>query len=551
MKSDQVKKGLTRAPNRSLFYATGLSKRELAKPLVGLASGFTDLIPGHTHLRGLERFIERGISSGGGTPFVFGVPGICDGIAMGHSGMRYSLPSRELIADIIESVVNAHCLDGIICLTNCDKITPGMLMGIARVNVPAIVVTGGPMLSGNYKMRRLSLVRDTFEAVGRFKKGEIGRGELEELEMRACPGPGSCQGLYTANTMACITETLGMSLPGCATSLAVSAEKQRIGFESGAKIIELIKKNVTPRTILRKEAFENGIAIDMALGGSTNTVLHIMAIAHEAGVKLDLDTFDRISKKVPCISNLRPGGDYFMEDLEYAGGVSAILKQLKNKLYDVPTVSGKRIYQICLGAEIFDTEVIRPLNKPYHAEGGIAILRGTLAPEGAVVKQSAVVEGAKKFSGKAVIFHSEESATTAILNGSIKRGSVIVIRYEGPKGGPGMREMLSPTASLVGSKLGEKVALITDGRFSGGTRGCCVGHISPEAAEGGPIALVQNGDKIEIDIPGRKIDIKVAPAVLERRKAAWKLPKRPVQQGYLARYQSMVTSASTGAVFSI
>jgi len=289
----------------------------------------------------------------------------------------------------------------------------------------------------------------------------------------------------------------------------------------------------------------------MALGGSTNTVLHIMAIAHEAGVKLDLDTFDRISKKVPCISNLRPGGDYFMEDLEYAGGVSAILKQLKNKLYDVPTVSGKRIYQICLGAEIFDTEVIRPLNKPYHAEGGIAILRGTLAPEGAVVKQSAVVEGAKKFSGKAVIFHSEESATTAILNGSIKRGSVIVIRYEGPKGGPGMREMLSPTASLVGSKLGEKVALITDGRFSGGTRGCCVGHISPEAAEGGPIALVQNGDKIEIDIPGRKIDIKVAPAVLERRKAAWKLPKRPVQQGYLARYQSMVTSASTGAVFSI
>jgi len=551
MKSDQVKKGLMRAPNRSLFYATGLSKKELAKPLVGLASGFTDLIPGHTHLRGLERFIERGIVSGGGTPFVFGVPGICDGIAMGHSGMRYSLPSRELIADTIESIVNAHCLDGIVCLTNCDKITPGMLMGIARVNVPTIVVTGGPMLAGNYKMRRLSLVRDTFEAVGRFKKGEIGRGELEELEMRACPGPGSCQGLYTANTMACITETMGMSLPGCATSLAVSAEKQRIGFESGAKIVELIKKNVTPRNILRKEAFENGIIVDMALGGSTNTVLHIMAIAHEAGVKLDLDTFDRISKKVPCISNLRPGGDYFMEDLEYAGGVSAILKQLKNKLYDVPTVSGKRIYQICLGAEIFDTEVIRPLNKPYHAEGGIAILRGTLAPEGAVVKQSAVVEGAKKFSGKAVIFHSEESATTAILNGSIKRGSVIVIRYEGPKGGPGMREMLSPTASLVGSKLGEKVALITDGRFSGGTRGCCVGHISPEAAEGGPIALVQNGDKIEIDIPGRKIDIKVAPAVLERRKAAWKLPKRPVQQGYLARYQSMVTSASTGAVFSI
>ncbi len=551
MKSDQVKKGLTRAPNRSLFYATGLSKRQLAKPLVGLASGFTDLIPGHTHLRGLERFIERGIASGGGTPFVFGVPGICDGIAMGHSGMRYSLPSRELIADIIESIVNAHCLDGIVCLTNCDKITPGMLMGIARVNVPAIVVTGGPMLAGNYKTKRLSLVRDTFEAVGRFKKGEICKGELEELEMRACPGPGSCQGLYTANTMACITETLGMSLPGCATSLAVSAEKQRIGFESGEKIIELIKKNVTPRTILRKEAFENGIAIDMALGGSTNTVLHIMAIAHEAGVNLDLDTFDRIGKKVPCISNLRPGGDYFMEDLEYAGGVPAILKRLKNKLYDVPTVSGKRIYQICLGAEVFDAEVIRPLNKPYHAEGGIAILRGTLAPEGAVVKQSAVAEGARKFRGKAVIFNSEETATAAILNGNIKEGSVIVIRYEGPKGGPGMREMLSPTASLVGSKLGEKVALITDGRFSGGTRGCCVGHISPEAAEGGPIALIQAGDKIEIDIPGRRIDIKVDSAVLERRKAAWKLPKRPARQGYLARYQSMVTSASTGAVFSI
>jgi len=549
MRSEIYKKDYRFAPHRSLLYATGISKKDLNKPFIGVATSFTDIIPGHVHMRSLERYIERGIMAGGGVPFFFGVPGICDGIAMGHSGMKYSLASRELIADIIETIVNAHQFDGLVCLTNCDKITPGMLMASARLNIPTIVVTAGPMLGGRYKNKRLALVRGAFEAVGCFGKGEITASELEEIELSACPGPGSCQGLYTANTMACLTEAMGMSLPGCATSLAVSAKKLRIAQESGEKIVELVKKNILPRKIMNLSAFKNAITVDMALGGSTNTVLHLMAIAHEAQVELNLDLFDQISRKTPNICCIEPAGEYFMEDLEYAGGIPAVLKRLEKFLEDNLTVSGKRIKEIAQKAEIFDEEVIRPLERAYRPEGGIAILRGNLAPEGAVVKQSAVSEKVLKFRGKAKVFDSEEQAMKFILKGNIKERTVIVIRYEGPKGGPGMREMLSPTSAIAGMGLAESVALITDGRFSGGTRGPCIGHISPEAAERGPIAILKDGDVINIDIPARRLDVELDQHQIERRLRMLKPFTPRVKSGYLARYAKEVTSASTGAVF--
>lgn len=551
MKSDKAKKGLERTPNRALLCATGISKKDMSKPFIGIASSFTDLIPGHSGMRSMERFIERGIAAGGGVPFIFGIPGICDGIAMGHDGMRYSLASRELIADMMESVVRAHQLDGLVCLTNCDKITPGMLMAVARLNVPSIVVTAGPMLSGRYKMKRLSLVRDTFEAVGRFKKGDIDQTELSNLEMEACPGAGSCQGLYTANTMSCLTEALGMSLPGCGTALAVSSKKLRIAQESGEAIVGLVRRNVLPRTIMTKEAFENAIRLDMALGGSTNTVLHLKAIAHEAGIDLPLELFDEISRKTAHLTNLRPGGDYFMEDLEYAGGIPAVFKRLKPWLNDIKTVSGKNISQIAEASEIFDKDIIRPPKDPYHKEGGIAILKGNLATEGAVVKQTAVSSKMLKFTGKARVFDSEESAMKAILAREIRKGHVVVIRYEGPKGGPGMREMLSPTSAIVGMGLENDVALITDGRFSGGTKGPCIGHISPEAQCGGLLAIVKNGDKILIDIPNRKLELQIPEEQIEKRLKKWKPISPKVNEGYLARYAKMVTSASKGAVFEI
>lgn len=548
LRSSAIKEGLERVPHRALLYATGIPKTEMAKPFIGVATSFTDIIPGHIGMRDLERFIEKGIHTGGGYPFFFGIPGICDGIAMGHSGMHYSLPSRELIADIVESITQAHQFDGLVLLTNCDKITPGMLMAAARVNVPSIIVTAGPMLSGNLRGRRLSLVNDTFEAIGKYKKGLIKDAELSSLEMCACPGPGSCQGMYTANTMACITEALGMSLTKCATELAVSANKRRIAFDSGKRVVELVRKNVTPRKIMTRAAFENAIMVDLALGGSTNTVLHIPAIAHDSGVDLPLETFDVLSKKTPHLANMLPGGEHYLEDLDWAGGIPAVMKRLKHNLNNNMTVSGKKIFEIADAAAVTNENVIRPVNKAYHKEGGIAILRGNLAPDGAVVKQSAVSKGMMQFEGKAKVYNSEEEGMKAILAGRIKAGDVVVIRYEGPKGGPGMREMLSPTATIAGMGLSESVALITDGRFSGGTRGPCIGHISPEAMEGGPIALIKDGDKIRIDIAKRRLDLVVPDAEMKKRLSQWRPPKPKITKGYLSRYAKMVSSAGKGAV---
>lgn len=548
MRSNIIKEGIERVPHRALLYAGGMTRASLSKPFIGVVSSFTDIIPGHTSMRELERFVEKGVHSGGGYPFIFSVPGICDGIAMGHHGMHYSLPSRELIADMIEVITEAHALDGLVLITNCDKITPGMLMASARLDIPAIVLTAGPMLAGRIGQKRLSLVRDTFEAVGRYRLGEVSPEELSQLELEACPGPGSCQGLYTANTMSCLTEALGMSLVGCGTSLAVSAKKKRIAFESGEQIVRLIKEDFTPRKILTLAAFENAIRLDMALGGSTNTILHLMAIAHEAKVGLDLELFDEISTTTPHLVNLRPGGEYFMEDLEYAGGVPAVLNRLKDHLKDSLTISGTPLNTIAQSSQVLDPGVIRPLEEPFHPQGGIAILRGNLAPAGAVIKQSAVAEGARLFQGKARVFESEEDTMKAIMAGEIKPGQVVVVRYEGPKGGPGMREMLGPTAALMGMGLGETVALITDGRFSGGTRGPCVGHISPEAMEGGPIALLHNGDEIEIDLERKVIQHFLADGELEARQKAWTPPPIKIQKGYLARYAKQVTSASTGAI---
>jgi dihydroxy-acid dehydratase len=548
LRSERVKKGLEKAGSRALMYATGMTKSEMERPFIGIASSFTDLVPGHIHLRELERSVEHGIYAAGGTAFVFGIPAICDGIAMGHLGMNCSLPSRELIADSIEMVTTAHALDGLILLTNCDKITPGMLMAACRMDIPAIVVTGGPMLSGRSQMRRLSLVKDTFEAVGRHKAGHISREELEELECNACPGAGACQGLYTANTMACVSEAIGIAMPGGATALAASAKRERIAYVSGERVVELIKKDITPKKIMTLKAFENAMRVDMALGGSTNTVLHMTAIAHELGIKLPLDMFDKISRDTPHISDILPSGKFFMEDLEFAGGIPAVFKRLKTKLSDHITVSGKTIYQIADSARIDDEDVIRPLNRPYHKEGGIAVLKGNIAPDGAVVKQTAVQEKVKYFTGKAKVFNSEEEAMRAIMAKKIEAGDCVVIRYEGPKGGPGMREMLSPTAAIVGMGLADKVALITDGRFSGGTQGPCLGHISPEAAEGGPIAAIRDGDTIVIDIPNRKLELKVSKAELIKRMKAIKAHKPKITTGYLARYAKLVTSASTGAV---
>ncbi|MCX7926802.1 MAG: dihydroxy-acid dehydratase [Candidatus Omnitrophica bacterium] len=550
MRSDAIKKGLERVPHRALLHATGLSRKDLDRPFIGVATSFTDLIPGHIGMRDLERFIERGICYAGGVPFFFGIPGICDGIAMGHLGMCYPLASRELIADSIETICNAHQLDGLVCLTNCDKITPGMIMGALRINIPTIIVTAGPMMSGRYRKRKLAFVHDTFEALARAKKGEISEAELACLEIEACPGAGSCQGLYTANTMACITESLGLSLPGCATALAVSAKKRRIAQASGERIVELVRKNITPRSIVTEEAIENAITVDMALGGSTNTVLHLMAIAHEAGVKLSLKKFDEISRHVHHIALIEPAGTNQMEDVEYAGGIPAVLKRLKGYLNNCMTLSGKKILEIANEAEIYDEEVIRPLTRPYHWEGGIAVLFGNLAPHGAVVKQSAVNPKMMRFTGKARVFNREEEAMAAIMAGKIDKGQVIVIRYEGPAGGPGMREMLAPTSAIVGMGLADSVALITDGRFSGGTSGPCIGHVSPEAAAKGPIAILKDGDTINIDIPERKLEVALSPTEIKRRFKKWKPTAPKVTTGYLARYARLVSSADKGAILS-
>ncbi len=548
-RSDAITKGFERTPQRALLMGTGVPRQEMEKPFIGIATSFTDLIPGHIGMRDLERFIEKGVHTGGGYSFLFGIPGVCDGIAMGHKGMHYSLPTRELIADMIESVAEAHRLDGLVLLTNCDKITPGMLMAAARLDIPCIVVTAGPMMTGRGEQgRRFSFVTDTFEAMARYKAGVIDAKELQVCEDEACPTAGSCQGLFTANTMAILTEAMGMSLVRCGTALAVSSLKRRIAFASGERVVELVRQGITPRQIMTKEAFENAIRVDLALGGSSNTVLHLLAIAREAGIDLPLEEFDRLSRETPQLASMNPGGVHFMEDLDAAGGVPAVLWQLRDRILDNPTLTGPSVKEIVGSVASVNDEVVHPVESPVRPEGGIAILRGNLAPDGAVVKQSGVSESMMVFEGKARCFDSEEGAMAALMGGKIVPGDLVVIRYEGPKGGPGMREMLAPTAALMGLGLGESVALITDGRFSGGTRGPCIGHISPEAAEGGTIALVEEGDTIRLDIPNRKLELMVDEATLAERRSRWQAPEPKIKGGWLERYASVVTSAGTGAV---
>ena len=551
LRSDKVKKGIERLPHRALFKAAGLTDSDLEKPLIAVANSWNEIIPGHVHLDKLAEAVKQGVREGGGTPLEFNTIGICDGIAMGHEGMRTPLPSREIIAASVELMIEAHQFDAMVAIAACDKIEPGMVMAALRLNVPTIFVTGGCMLAGEWKGRRLG-INHLFEAISKAKKGEISEEDLKGLEDYGLPGPGSCAGLYTANTMAILIEALGLSLPGAGTAPAVSAERVRIARESGKQIMYLLEHDIKPRDIVTYEAVENAIRVDMALGGSTNSVLHLMAIAHEAGVKLSLEDFDEISKTTPVLAKINPAGPYFVEDLHRAGGVLAVMKELEPLLnLDVLTVTGKTLKELLKDVKVRDREIIRSRDNPYSKEGGIAILWGSLAPEGAVVKQSAVAPEMLKFEGEAIVFDREEDAVKAILDGKIKEGQVIVIRYEGPKGGPGMREMLAATSAITGAGLEKSVALITDGRFSGATRGPCIGHVSPEAAEGGPIALVKNGDIISIDIPNRRLDLKVPPEELEERKKHWKPPEPKVKTGYLRLYSSIAESASKGAVWKI
>ncbi len=551
MRSDQSKQGIERMPNRALLYATGITPEQMNKPFIGVCTSFTDLVPGHIGMRALERKIEQGVAAGGGVPFLFAVPGICDGIAMGHAGMHYSLPSRELIADMIESIAQAHQLDGLVLLTNCDKITPGMLMAACRLDIPAIAVTAGPMLSGHYGGRRLSLVRDTFEAVGLCQAGKLSEDEVLELEIEACPGEGSCQGLYTANTMACLSETMGMSLPGMGASLAGTAKKQRLAVQAGERVMELVRQGITTRRIVTHKSLENAIRIDMALGGSTNTALHIPAIAHAAEVDITLEDFDRLSRETPQLTSLRPGGEHMMEDLEWAGGIPAVMKNLAPLLNtDCVNAAGLSVAEIIEAAPTGDPKVIHTMAEPVAKEGGIAVLKGSLAPDGAVVKQGAVSQAMMRFSGTARVFDSEDDAMQYLLAGKVQPNDVLVVRYEGPKGGPGMRESLALTAVVAGSGLGEKIAIVTDGRFSGGTRNLSIGHVSPEAAAGGPIALVADGDEIKIDVPARTVDLLVDEAELERRRQNWQPLVRDIKSSWLKRYRALVQSASKGAVLA-
>ena len=548
MRSDTVKKGSTRAAHRALFYAMGYTPEDLKKPLIGVVNAFNEIIPGHIHLRTIAEAVKTGVSAAGGTPMEFPSIGICDGIAMGHEGMRYPLASRELIADSIESVASAHAFDGLVLIPNCDKIIPGMLMAAARLNIPCVVVSGGPMMAGRHDQKEIS-VSQIFEAAGKFEAGEISATELDQMEQSACPGCGSCAGLFTANSMNCLTEALGMGLPGNGTIPAAhTGARKALAKKAGEAILELVKKDIKPRDIMTKNAFENAIAVDMGIGVSSNTVLHLTAIAHEAGIDLPLSLFDEISAKTPYITKLSPGGFHHLQDLNDAGGISAVIKELAKRGVihtDAITITGTMAERI-ENAVIRSSEVIKTVEEPYRNKGGIAILKGNLALDGAVVKESAVTEDMLVFEGKAKVFDSEEAAIEAILARKVFDGDVVVIRYEGPKGGPGMREMLNPTAVIAG--MGLKVALLTDGRFSGATRGACIGHVSPEAMEGGNIALVENGDTIFIDIPNRILEVKVSSEELAQRKANWKMPLPKVTSGYLARYARMVTSASTGAV---
>lgn len=550
MRSDEIKEGISKAPHRALLYSTGITKSSMKRPFIGIASSFSDLVPGHVGLRDLERQIEKGIHTGGGQAFIFGLPAVCDGISMGHEGMKYSLPSRDLIADCIETVAHAHQLDGLVLLTNCDKITPGAIMAALRLNIPSIVVTGGPMNDGCCEGEHLTFIKGSFEAIGKLQAGQIDEATLHKMEENCCPSMGSCQGLYTANTLAVLTETMGLSLEGCASAAATSAKKRRIAFESGVKIVELVQKQILPKQIITKESLQNAIVMDLALGGSTNSILHLLAIAKTANIDISLDDFDKLSHKIPQIIKLDPSSSLTMTDFDKAGSVSGAIKTLYGKtpyFSDTTNVEGKKISDIAKTSYV-DSNVIHPFEAPLTNNPGLAVLYGNISENGSVVKISGVDKEALKFKGKAICFDCEEDAVCAISNNTVKEGHVVVIRYEGPQGGPGMREMLSPTSLIVGKGLGAKVALITDGRFSGGTRGLCIGHICPEASNDGLIAYIQDGDEIEIDIPNRSLNLLVNDDIISMRRQ--NKPKQPDKKisGYLKKYAKTVQSSEFGAI---
>ncbi len=549
MRSDKIKKGMQRAPHRSLLRACGVTDAEMNRPFIGVANSFTDIVPGHIHLKQIAEAVKLGISQAGGVPFEFSTMAICDGIAMNHDGMRYSLASREIVADTVESMAQAHSLDALVLLPTCDKIVPGMLMAAARLDIPSIVVTGGPMLPGEYKGKAVDLI-NVFEAVGKVSAGNMSEAELVELERCACPGAGSCAGLFTANSMACLTEAMGMSLPYCATTHAVDSKKIHLARESGEKIMELVEKNITPSMIMTQDALYNAVVVDLALGGSSNTALHLPAIAYELsdkGVEVNLDLFDSLSREIPHLAAITPSGDHTMLDLDKAGGIPAVLKALEDKIKGKSlTCTGQSLEKNIKKAKVRDGNVIHDLNNPVRDEGGIAILKGNLAPDGSVVKQAAVIDDMLNHQGPAKVYNSEEECVTAIHKGKIKEGDVVVIRYEGPQGGPGMREMLNPTSAISGMEI-ESVALVTDGRFSGGTRGPCIGHVSPEAMENGPISIVEDGDLIKIDIPNRKLELMVDDKEIQRRVQKVKHPQKQVK-GWLSRYRKLASSADKGAI---
>jgi len=552
MRSDTVKKGFQRAPHRGLLRACGLNDNDINKPFIGIANSFCEIVPGHVHLNKVADTVKQAVREAGGTPFEFNTIAICDGVAMGHTGMKYSLPSREIIADSVETMAMAHCFDALICIPNCDKIIPGMLMAAVRINIPTIFVSGGPMAAGKTKDGKTVDLISIFEGVAQLNAGKINEDQLKELECQGCPTWGSCSGMFTANSMNCLCEAIGMALPGNGTILAIDPKRQDLYKTAAKQILNLIEKDIKPLDIICGKSIDNAFALDMAMGGSTNTVLHTLAIANEANISYDLDKINALSAKCPNICKVSPSSKFHMEDVDAAGGISAIL----NEVAKVPglinndclTVTGKTIGENIADAKIKNTEVIRPLDNAYSKTGGLAILKGNLAPNGSVVKAAGVAKPMLTHTGPAVIFESQEEACDGILAGKVKEGDVVVIRYEGPKGGPGMQEMLSPTSYIMGAGLGESVALITDGRFSGGTRGACIGHVSPEAAVGGPIGLLKDGDIIELDIPNNKIDVKLSDEELAERKKSWKAPKPKITKGYLAKYASMATSADTGAV---
>ncbi len=553
MRSDRVTKGSDRAPHRSLFRASGYHPAQLNRPLVGIVNAANEIVPGHVQLDLIARAAKDGVLMGGGTPLEFSTIAVCDGIAMNHAGMHYSLASREIVADSIELMAEAHCFDALIMVTNCDKITPGMMMAAARLDLPAIMISGGPMLAGSHRDSKIDL-SSLFEAVGAVKAGRISESELTEMENSACPGCGSCAGMFTANSMNCMAEAIGLALPGNGTIPAISAERIILAKEAGLKVMELLKQDIRPSQILSPAAFENALAVDMALGCSTNTLLHLTALAHERGIKLDFNRVNEISKGTPQLCMLSPAGSDRIEDLHYAGGVPAVMRELLEAGLlngNLVTATACTVRENLQHAAVTNRKVIKPIDQPYRAEGGLAVLFGNLAPEGAVVKQGAVAESMQQFTGTARVFNSEEEAVAAIGGGKIEAGSVVVIRYEGPRGGPGMREMLSPTSVLAGMGLDEKVSLITDGRFSGATRGASIGHVSPEAAAGGLIAFVEDGDQIAIDLPARSLELLVEASELDKRRAGWQAPEPKINHGYLKRYARQVSSAGRGAILDV